>query len=103
MANLIFYSDPECTNQVGSGELGEITQVPLSAWSLFYAFAQIDGKRYYMWQGSEQAIGAYDRPIPTPVSVPEGTGARQYVYSTPRTRFVYVLQPSGTGYRFERA
>lgn len=99
MANLIFYSDPECTNQVGSGELGEITRVPLSGWSLSYNMRTIDGKLYFLWQGSQQAIGAYDRPIPTPIYVPEGTGARQYVYATPRTRFVYVLNPSGTGYR----
>lgn len=99
MANLIFYSDAECTNAVGSGELGEIIRVPLSGWSLSYNMRTIDGKLYFLWQGSQQAIGAYDRPIPTPISVPEGTGARQYVYATPRTRFVYVLNPSGTGYR----
>lgn len=99
MANLIFYSDAECTNQVGSGELGEIIKVPDGSWSLIYNFQTIDGKLYYLWQGSEQAISAYDRPIPSPISVPEGTGARQYVYATPNTRFVYVLQPSGTGYR----
>lgn len=99
MANLIFYSDPECTNAVGSGELGEIIRVPLSGWSLSYNARTIDGKLYFLWQGSEQAIGAYDRPIPSPISVPAGSGERQYVYATPNTRFVYVLQPSGTGYR----
>lgn len=99
MANLIFYSDAECTNAVGSGELGEIIKVPDGAWSLVYSYNTIDGKLYFLWQGSEQAISAYDRPIPSPISVPEGTGARQYVYATPNTRLVYVLQPSGTGYR----
>ncbi|MCL5460338.1 hypothetical protein M3M33_17000, partial [Loigolactobacillus coryniformis] len=78
----IFYSDAECTNAVGSGELGEIIKVPDGSWSLVYNTNIIDGKLYFLWQGSEQAISAYDRPIPSPISVPEGTGARQYVYAT---------------------
>lgn len=101
MASLMFYSDAACTNQVGSGELGEIIKVPDGSWSLVYNSLTIDDKLYFLWQGSEQSISAYNRPIPSLISVPAGSGERQYVYATPKSRFVYVLQPSGTGYRIK--
>lgn len=97
MANLVFYSDPECTNQVGSGELAEIITAPNA--SIQSNSEWIGGKQYFLWKGDPDQLETYARPIPSPISVPVGSGERQYAYATPRTRLVYALQPSGTGYR----